>query len=167
MAIFVGSELFVTSYGSMGGYTYVYNYGASNGTGILDTVKISIVKTGVTGLVIGVTPVTASPNYCARDFVSIGSLTAGDQTIIGVSIDVETDDVLMIYNFSGDWGYSIKKSSYFIYGTGNLIDGLSHSFTVDTGNFIAISLNATGTETPSSSPSAGARKASNIFQRGL
>lgn len=151
MAISVGGTLFHEGY-SGAGYTYVYNYNPANATGILNTVNIDAYTTGITGLVIGVTATSDSPEFTSRDYATIGNVSAGEQQITGLSIDVVINDVLMIYNSGGNWSYTGENGySTYIYYYGNGIDGTTHTYTLYASG-IRIALNATGTETAAGQP---------------
>lgn len=149
--------------------TLVSGEGPANADGSLDTVKLR-----VSGTVYGKTSVCyigtfsgTPPAFTSRDYVDLGALTTGNHTIIGLSIDAITGDYIGCIADAINTGVLGGKTFYSSPKFSVWFDGVEHTYGTNSNKYLAVY--ATGTETPPpvTSPSAGAKKAAMIFQRGL
>jgi len=170
MAIDIGGTFLSAAYNTGNGWTYVWPENVANASGVLDTVNVSVPVSGVQGLVVGTVPLDTAPNFTFRDWADLGDLEDGDHVISGLSIDVVVGDSIGHYNLGGNifYYYSVSPTpgyAHYYYWAGNGIDGNSHDFTYDGTFYQIFGYGASGTETPVTTPSAGAKKAARIFQR--
>lgn len=89
----------------LGGYTFVNELSAANGTGPLDTVSFNVYS-NIAGVKVGTFYGTfpgdgQPPTLTSRDFVELGSFSSGVVEVGGLEIDAETGDFIGIYNTTG------------------------------------------------------------------
>lgn len=119
-------------------YTLIVNQNAANDTGVIDTVEVwaySTLGSAKVGLFYG-----SGTSYTPRDYASIGTVFSGaKRTYTGLSIDVETGDIIGLHStygylevdgsggssfyrsgdgFGGTNSYTSDNDQYSIYGTG-------------------------------------------------
>lgn len=103
----------------------------ANGTGILDTVKIKIIKNNTTINKVG-TFSGSGTDWASRDYAQLGTLNAGNLTITGLSIDVVTNDIIGHYLSAGSVGYykSGKTGLCYITDMADRFDGSTYTYNV-------------------------------------
>lgn len=130
--------------------TWLDNNNPANDSGTLDTIEVWA-NNNLSNLKVG-TFYGSSPNFTLRDYVSIGAVTSGSkQTFTGLSVDVQTNDLLGCMSPSGDQERlerDLAGSS--LSAVGDCFDYSSHSYSSSSYTF---SLYATGSTSVSISPS--------------
>ena len=143
---------------SSGGFHGLYTYtlmnltNPANASGTIDTVKVRL-DVGGTDIYFGMHFLVSGTIYECRDSESVGNVSSGaEQTITGLTIDVETDDVITIFDKNSStsriWWHSSGHSG-FRRASGEVIDPSDQG---DFSNFYdanaGMALYGTGTETP-------------------
>lgn len=126
------------------GCTSIDTYNSANGTGILDVFEMWYETTG--GGVKAGTFYGSSTSYTARDYESIGTVTAGSkQTFTGKNCSVETGDFVGSYNATGRLELHTSGGVVMYDRVG---DGFSGTNTYGANNNFLVALYATGYTAP-------------------
>jgi hypothetical protein len=136
---------------SAGSYTLLNADNPANDTGTLDTIKVKI-GVDATGCKAG-TFYGSAASWTPRDSAAIGSVTSGsEQTFSGLSIDVETSDIIGWYGVGGAGsGLRVKASGTRKYKSGDQFAAGTQTYTADS---YAQWLYGTGTTSSAGSPDA-------------
>jgi len=125
------------------GYTVLDKANPANATGTIDTVELWF-ESDATNVQVG-TFYGSDFTYSCRDYTTIGSVTAGSkQTFTGLSIDVQTGDIIGVY-FEG--GYIERDTTggvEILFKAGNQMGTTDITYSNDLDD--AISIYGTGVE---------------------
>lgn len=163
----IGNELPTSTAEDFSGYTGIERYYAADGTGTISKVIIQVTAE-CTNIKIGTFEDLGSDNYKNRDYELIPSIAGGTTTILGLNIDTVIGDYIGFYG--AVLGLYRRNPEYSnvpnVYQAGDKFTGSSFAaLPYHIGHYLYGE--GTSTPPPVSSPSAGAKKAANIFQRGF
>jgi hypothetical protein len=144
LAIDVGSAAIDRSGQTAHGWTYLDFYNPANAAGTLDTIEVWAAG-DTTGTKVG-TFYGSGDDYANRDYELLGDVSSGSKQVYsGLSIDVETGDVIGKYNVTGYLEYATSGGYGIRYKIGDQFDTGQQTYSsLSSGR--AVSVHGMGTE---------------------